>query len=66
MNLIHIPLRMGIIYLVPCQGGYLQVDTGYDRDYPAYRKGPQKVGLPITDIIYLLLTRHLIMIMPGF
>ncbi len=58
MSMIHIPLVMGTVYLVPCQNGYLQVDTGYDRDYPTYRKGLMKAGLQIEEIKYLLLTHH--------
>jgi len=32
--------------------------TGYDRDYPAYRKGLQKAGLKIEEVKYLFLTHH--------
>jgi glyoxylase-like metal-dependent hydrolase (beta-lactamase superfamily II) len=58
MNLVRIPLKMSNVYLVPCKEGYLQVDSGYDRDYPAYRKGLQKVGVKTADIQYLFLTHH--------
>ncbi len=58
MNLIRIPLSMGSLDLVPCAGGYLQIDTGYDRDYPAYRKGLKKAGVDITEVRYLFLTHH--------
>ena len=58
MSMINIPLKMGTIYLLPCQDGYLQVDTGYDRDYLSYRKGLEKAGLQIEEIKYLLLTHH--------
>lgn len=58
MNMISIPLSMGVVYLVPCQGGYLQVDTAYNRDYPAFRKGLQKAGVRIEEINYLFLTHH--------
>ncbi len=58
INITRIPLRFTNVYLIPCQGGYLQVDTGYHRDYPAYRKAIQKAGLNLSDIKYLFLTHH--------
>ena len=58
INITRIPLRVTNVYLIPCQGGYLQVDTGYHRDYPAYRKALHKFGLDLSDIKYLFLTHH--------
>lgn len=58
MKTTRIPLSMGNLDLIPCQGGYLQVDTGYDRDYPAYRRGLEKAGIRLADIRYLFLTHH--------
>ena len=49
-DIIRIPLMVTNVYLIPCQGGYLQVDTGYERDYPDYRKRLDKAGLALSDI----------------
>ena len=57
-NLICIPLSITNVYLIPCQGGYLQVDTGFHKDYPAYRKALHKLGVQLSDIKYLFLTHH--------
>jgi glyoxylase-like metal-dependent hydrolase (beta-lactamase superfamily II) len=58
MKPIVIPLSMSRIYLLSCQDGYLQIDTGYDRDYPVYRRGMARTGIRLQDIKYLLLTHH--------
>lgn len=58
MRTIRIPLSMGNIVLIPCHCGYLQVDTGYTRDYLAYRRGLKKAGVEISEIKYLFLTHH--------
>ena len=58
MKIIRIPLSMGSIDLIPCINGYLQVDTGYARDYPAYRRGLKKASIEISQIKYLFLTHH--------
>jgi hydroxyacylglutathione hydrolase len=51
-------LSMSSIFLSPCQGGYLQVDTGYEHDYPVYRKNLAGAGIAIENIKYLVLTHH--------
>ncbi len=53
-----IPLGISTVYLIPCQGGYLQIDTGYDRDYPKYRQGLERKGIDLHEIKYLFLTHH--------
>lgn len=58
MKIIRIPLSVGSIDLIPCINGYLQVDTGYARDYPAYRRGLKKASIEISQIKYLFLTHH--------
>lgn len=58
MNPIIIPLSVSSIYLLPCSGGFLQIDTGYERDYPKYRKKLIKAGIPVSSIKYVLLTHH--------
>jgi glyoxylase-like metal-dependent hydrolase (beta-lactamase superfamily II) len=47
-----------ITYLMECRGGYLQVDTGYQQDYAAYRRFLEKRGIPLARIRFLLLTHH--------
>ena len=49
---------MSSIFLIPCQGGYLQVDTGYEHDYPIYRRNLARVGIAMENIQYLVLTHH--------
>lgn len=58
MKPIIIPLSMSRVYLIPCQGGYLQVDTGYEHDYSLYRRRLSRAGIAVGDIQYLLLTHH--------
>jgi glyoxylase-like metal-dependent hydrolase (beta-lactamase superfamily II) len=53
-----LPLSMSSIFLIPCQGGYLQVDTGYVHDYLVYRKNLAREGIAIENIKYLVLTHH--------
>ncbi len=53
-----IPLSMSSIFLLPCQGGYLQVDTGYENDYPIYRRHLFEAGIDVEAIRYLVLTHH--------
>lgn len=58
MKPISLPLSMSSVYLLPCEGGYLQVDGGYAHDYPAYRRNLAKAGVDIKSIRALLLTHH--------
>jgi glyoxylase-like metal-dependent hydrolase (beta-lactamase superfamily II) len=58
MKVIAIPLSMSSVFLIPCQGGYLQVDTGYQHDYRVYRKNLSRVGIDVEEIRYLALTHH--------
>lgn len=58
MKPIIIPLSMSSIYLIPCSDDYLQVDTGYELDYPVYRKKLAKAGIKLNEIKYLFLTHH--------
>lgn len=37
IKILRIPLSMGCIDLIPCPGGYLQIDTGYTKGRPTYR-----------------------------
>jgi glyoxylase-like metal-dependent hydrolase (beta-lactamase superfamily II) len=58
MNPITIPLSMTKVYLMPCRGGYLQIDTGYPHDYPKYRRRLERAGVKLSDVRYLFLTHH--------
>ena len=58
MDLITVPLSISQIFLVPCEGGYLQVDTGYEKDYPLYRERLSRLGIPLSDIRFVFLTHH--------
>jgi glyoxylase-like metal-dependent hydrolase (beta-lactamase superfamily II) len=55
-----IVIRLGVsrLYLLACDGGYLQIDTGYGWQYPAYRRALARVGVGIDQIRHLLLTHH--------
>lgn len=58
MKPISLPLSMSNVFLLPCQGGYLQVDAGYEHDYPIYRRNLAKAGIALESIRYLVLTHH--------
>jgi glyoxylase-like metal-dependent hydrolase (beta-lactamase superfamily II) len=45
-------------YLVPCRGGYLQVDCGFPNEFDRYVKGLGQLGIDLSEIRYLLLTHH--------
>ncbi len=56
----YIRLNLGItkVYLLPCSGGYLLIDTGYKTDYEKFRKKLADSGVAISEIKYLLLTHY--------
>lgn len=58
MKPIQIPLSLSTTYLLPCRGGYAQIDTGYEKDYPAYRTALEKLRIKPVEIQYLILTHH--------
>jgi glyoxylase-like metal-dependent hydrolase (beta-lactamase superfamily II) len=58
MKPISIRLSMSSVFLLPCQGVYLQVDAGYEHDYPVYRKNLSKAGVALENVRYLALTHH--------
>ncbi len=55
---ICIKLSQSNAYLLPYRDGYLQIDTGYEWDYPAYLKQLDKLGIELQKIRYLVLTHH--------
>jgi glyoxylase-like metal-dependent hydrolase (beta-lactamase superfamily II) len=58
MKTIIISLSMSNVFLIPCAKGYLQVDTGYEHDYPLYCRNLAKAGIALESIRYLVLTHH--------
>jgi glyoxylase-like metal-dependent hydrolase (beta-lactamase superfamily II) len=53
-----IPLSLSSVFLLPCKGGYFQIDAGYEYDYPIYRKKLSKAGVALESVRYLALTHH--------
>ena len=58
MKPLAVRLSMSTVYLMPCRGGYLQVDTGYEWDYPIYRRRLAGAGINLQSVQFLLLTHH--------
>jgi glyoxylase-like metal-dependent hydrolase (beta-lactamase superfamily II) len=58
MKPIVLRLSMSSIFLYPFEGGYFQVDTGYEHDYPIYRRKLARAGIAVENIRYLVLTHH--------
>ncbi len=56
----YVRLNLGItkVYLLPCNGGYLMIDTGYSADYNKFRRKLAKNNISINQIKYLLLTHY--------
>lgn len=45
-------------YLLPCEGGYLLIDTAYNNDYKRFMRALEKLGFRLSDIQFILLTHH--------
>ena len=45
-------------YLLKCTGGYLLIDTDYEKYYVLFEKKLANLGIATSDIKYLLLTHH--------
>ena len=45
-------------FLVPCNGGYLLVDTDYTGTLPAFYKALKAAGVQVKDIAYVLATHY--------
>ncbi len=58
MQPVTISIGLSKIYLIPCRNGYLQIDTGYDRDYTEYRQALRWARIDLKQIRYVLLTHH--------
>ncbi len=57
-EILPIRLSMSTGYLIPCDGGYLQIDTGYEWDYSLYRQRLNQIGIPLDKIRHVFLTHH--------
>lgn len=53
-----IPLSLSSVYLLACNDGYFQIDTGYQKDYPIYRDKLRDLDISISSIKYVFLTHH--------
>ncbi len=45
-------------FLLKCTGGYLLIDTDYEKYYKLFEKKIARLGIATSDIKYLLLTHH--------
>jgi len=45
-------------FLLKCTGGYLLIDTDYEKYYALFEKKLARLGIATSDIKYLLLTHH--------
>ncbi len=45
-------------FLLECTGGYLLIDTDYEKYYALFEKKLVRLGIATSDIKYLLLTHH--------
>ncbi|MDY7030231.1 MAG: MBL fold metallo-hydrolase [Spirochaetota bacterium] len=54
------PVNLGITtcYMLNARDGYLLIDTGYEKDYPKFRRVLAKLGIGVGEIRWLLLTHH--------
>jgi glyoxylase-like metal-dependent hydrolase (beta-lactamase superfamily II) len=62
IQIIALALSMGSVFLLPIPprkgGGYLMVDTGYDRDYPLFHKRLAARSIDPKEIKAVFLTHH--------
>ncbi len=60
MNGIIQTIKLGMVnvFLIPCEDGYLLVDSGYTQTHTQLIEAFQKLGIKTTDIRYLFLTHH--------
>jgi glyoxylase-like metal-dependent hydrolase (beta-lactamase superfamily II) len=57
-EIISISLGFTTVYLLECDTGFLQIDTGTHSQYNQYLKKLENKGISVSDISYLLLTHH--------
>jgi glyoxylase-like metal-dependent hydrolase (beta-lactamase superfamily II) len=58
MKPLCVRLSVTNVYLLACRDGYLQIDTGYAHDYPAYCRALRRLHVDVTQVKALLLTHH--------
>ena len=58
MNVQSMPLRFTTLFFLECDGGYVQIDTGYCTEYGKYLKGLDTLDITLSEFNYLLLTHH--------
>lgn len=58
MTPLIIPLSLSNVYLLACEDGYLQIDTGYQKDYSLVREKLNELDISISLIKYVFLTHH--------
>jgi glyoxylase-like metal-dependent hydrolase (beta-lactamase superfamily II) len=53
-------LNLGITnaYLLPCNDGYLLIDTGYTKDFNKFKNQLRTIKIDLSQIKYVLLTHH--------
>jgi glyoxylase-like metal-dependent hydrolase (beta-lactamase superfamily II) len=51
-------LRFTNLFFFPCDGGYLQIDTGYKNEYEKYKQNLEQLTIALSEITHLLLTHH--------
>lgn len=58
MNVQSMSLRFTTLFFLECDGGYVQIDTGYCTEYGKYLNGLDTLDITLSEINYLLLTHH--------
>ncbi|MBN1883182.1 MAG: MBL fold metallo-hydrolase [Deltaproteobacteria bacterium] len=53
-----ITLSVTNCFLLPCDGGYLLIDTSYPDQYEKFLKELARIGVDVSEIRYVLLTHH--------
>ena len=56
MNILNVGNIITNIYVYPCSGGYVMVDTGYAHSLKAVEAKLNKKGIKLSDIKYVFLT----------
>ena len=57
-NVVRVKLGFTNCFLLPCNDGYLLIDTSYRNTFSRFQKGVARFGIEISDIKYLFLTHH--------
>ncbi len=57
-NVVSVKLGFTNCYLLPCNDGYLLIDTSYRDTFSRFQKNVTRFGIDISEIKYLFLTHH--------